>query len=312
MSLWLIGAGGMAEHYARALKGLGVSFEVIGRGKSSADKFEKTIRQQVRRGGLTDALSTGKPPEKAIVAVGVEKLATTASELIRAGVKRIMVEKPAGLNLDEIEKLSQLALEHKASVLPAYNRRFYGSVQQVRECILEDGGVLSAQFEFTEWSHVIAPLTKGAGVKKHWLLANSSHVIDLTFHLIGRPVDWKSWHKGSIDWHPAAARFAGAGITEQDVMFSYQANWQAPGCWSIELLTAKRRLILRPIEQLQIMPLGSINAEAVEFNDSFDQKYKPGLYRQTKAFLEGNDQLFSTLSEQVKNVHIYSKMAGYL
>jgi predicted dehydrogenase len=312
MSLWLIGAGGMAQDYARVLQGLHLPFEVIGRGADSADKFEKATGKPVRIGGLADALRAGIAPEKAIVAVGVEQLAPTTAELIRAGVKRIMVEKPAGLDLVEIESLNRIAEENGASVLLAYNRRFYGSVQQARQCIAEDGGVLSAQFEFTEWSHVIAPLVKGAGVKEHWLLGNSTHVIDLAFHLIGRPLDWKCWHAGSIDWHPAAARFAGAGVSELGVMFSYLADWQAPGRWGVELLTAKRRLILRPMEQLQVTPLGSVKVEAIAPLDSLDQDYKPGLYRQTKAFLDGDDQLFCSLPEQVENVRIYSEMAGYL
>jgi predicted dehydrogenase len=312
VSLWLIGAGGMAEDFARVLQDLGLPFEVIGRGAGSAKKFEKATAKSVRTGGVVEALRTGRVPEKAIVAVGVEQLAPTTAELIRAGVKRILIEKPAGLCLAEIKSLNRIAEENRASVLVAYNRRFYGSAQQARQCIAEDGGVLSAQFEFTEWSHVIAPLAKGAGVKEHWLLGNSTHVIDLAFHLIGRPVDWKCWHAGSIDWHPAAARFTGAGITDQGVMFSYLADWQAPGRWGIELLTAKRRLIMRPMEQLQVTPLGSIGVEAVDPLDSLDQDYKPGLYRQTQAFLEGDDDLFCTLPDQVEGVRIYAKMAGYL
>jgi len=94
-------------------------------------------------------------------------------------------------------------------------------------------------------------------------------------------------------------------------MFSYLADWQAPGRWGVELLTAKRRLILRPMEQLQVTPLGTVKIEAMLPLDNLDQDYKPGLYRQTQAFLEGNDHLFCTLQEQVENVRIYSKIAGY-
>lgn len=312
MSLWLIGAGSMAQDYAQVLKGLDFPFEVVGRSTDSAAKFEKAIGKRVLTGGLADALRVGRVPQKAIVAVGIEQLAAAARELIHSGVKCILLEKPAGLDLAEIESLNQLADNHGVTVLLAYNRRFYGSVQQARQFISEDGGVLSTQFEFTEWSHVIAPQVLGTGVKERWLIGNSTHVIDLAFHLIGRPVDWKCWHAGSLDWHPSAARFVGAGVTEQNVMFSYLADWQTPGRWGLELLTKKRRLILRPMEQLQVTALGSIKIETVEPLDTIDQDYKPGLHRQTQAFLKGNNHLFCTLPEQVENVRIYSEMAGYL
>ncbi|MDC1208356.1 Gfo/Idh/MocA family oxidoreductase [Litorivicinus sp.] len=312
MSVWLIGAGEMAQDYARVFHGLRVEFQVIGRGTHSASTFEQATGHSPRTGGLTDALKAEKAPEKAIIAVGIEQLAATTSELIRAGTKRILVEKPAGLNLTEVGRLNQIAEEYGAEVLIAYNRRFYNSVGQARQLIDEDQGVLSAQFEFTEWSHIIKPLVKGAGVKEHWVLGNSTHVIDLAFHLIGKPINWSSWHAGTIEWHPTSARFAGAGITDRGVMFSYLSDWQAPGRWGLELMTAKRRLILRPMERLQVVKLGSVAVESIETMDTLDGDFKPGLYQQTNAFLNGDDALFCSLGEQVGNVSIYSRMAGYV
>jgi predicted dehydrogenase len=312
MPLWLIGAGAMAQDYAKVLLACDQHFVVVGRGQLSASLFEEKVGCEVTRGGLESALQTEQAPRQAIVAVGVEQLASTAVELIKAGTKHILLEKPGGINLPDIESLDKYASEYGAEVLIAYNRRFYGSVKQARQRIFEDGGITSALFEFTEWSHVIAPLQKVSGVKEHWVLANSSHVIDLAFHLIGHPMDWKCWHSGSIDWHPTASRFAGAGVTDQNVIFSYMADWQAPGRWGVELLTAKHRLILRPMEQLQVIQLGTVTAEVVQPEDSFDRDYKPGLYRQTRAFLEGDYQLFCNLSDHIENVRTYSKMAGYL
>jgi predicted dehydrogenase len=312
MSIWLIGAGPMAQDYAKVLEALQQPFAVIGRSESSALVFEENTGHSVTRGGLDCALHHSKAPEVAIVAVGVEQLASTTEALIKAGSKRILLEKPGGLNRAETDSIDQCAVEFGAEVLIAYNRRFYGSVEQSRQLIVEDGGVLSAQFEFTEWSHVIAPLQKAAGVKEHWVLGNSSHVIDLAFHLIGMPADWRCWYAGSIDWHPASARFAGSGISETGVMFSYVSDWQAPGRWGLEIMTKKRRLILRPIEQLQVTKLGSVAVEPVQATNTLDKDFKPGLYQQTKAFLVGDDALFCTLSEQVRNVRIYSQMAGYV
>jgi len=311
MTLWLIGAGTMAIEYARVLKALGQTFSVIGRGDSSAHFFEKQTGHAVKRYGLTNALVNLKAPDMAIVAVGIEQLSRTTISLIEAGTKRILVEKPGGLDISEIYSLYRVAANSNAHVLIGYNRRFYGSVSQARKYIEEDGGVLSANFEFTEWSHLIEPSLVATEIKKRWVLGNSSHVTDLVFHLIGMPTDWKAWHAGSTPWHAASARFAGAGVTEKGVMFSYLSDWQAPGRWGVELLTRKRRLIFRPMEELQVIHLGRVSVEAVDTLNTLDKEFKPGLFQQTSAFLTSDDALFCTLLEQVRNVKVYSLMAGY-
>ncbi len=311
MTLWLIGAGPMAQDYAKVLNSLEQPFEVIGRSESSATTFRAATGHAVRLGGVENALRELPSPDLAIVAVGVEQLAVVSRALIEAGTRRILLEKPGGIDSEEINRLQRVAAARRAEVLLAYNRRFYASTLKAKEYIEADGGLLSAQFEFTEWSHKIGSLPKAAGVKERWLLGNSTHVIDLAFHFCGVPADWCCWHAGSIDWHPAAARFCGAGVTTQGVLFSYLSDWQAPGRWGLELLTSERRLILRPMEQLQVTLLGDVKVETIELEDTLDREFKPGLCRQTEAFLNSDDVLFCTLDEQVNNMHFYLKIAGY-
>jgi len=311
MSIWLIGAGLMAQDYAKVLSGLGQNFEVIGRSSSSAARFESATGRVVRQGGLLNALDTSVAPKQAIIAVGVEQLADVATRLINAGTRRILLEKPGGLNTAEIAAVQQTAAKYNANVLIGYNRRFYESTTVARRLIAEDGGPISCTFEFTEWPHTITPLNLAPGVKKSWLLANSSHVVDLAIHLCGSPKQWHAWHGGSLSWHPSAARFCGAGITEQGVFFSYQADWEAPGRWGVEVLTRKRRYIFRPMEQLQVVELKSVKVNSVKLDDLLDKEFKPGLYQQTKAFLTQDDHLFCTIAELLQHYAIYNEMAGY-
>jgi hypothetical protein len=311
MSLWVIGAGPMAQDYAKVLASLGHDFEVIGRSAASAVRFETTTGRAVRQDGLRNALAASKAPELAIVAVGVEQLASAATDLIEAGTRRVLVEKPGGLNTAEIGKLRKVAERARADVLIGYNRRFYASAALARRLITEDGGPVSCIFEFTEWSHVIAPLTKASGVKEAWFTSNSTHVVDLAFHFCGFPREWRPWHGGSLAWHPAAARFCGAGITDRGVFFSYHADWEAPGRWSLEVLTRKRRFVFRPMEQLQVVKLGSVALENVPLDDQLDKSFKPGLHEQTKAFVARNDRLLCTLDEQLRHCIVYDQMAGY-
>lgn len=85
MSIWLIGAGPMAQDYVKVLEALQQPFAVIGRSDSSALAFEEKIGHPVMRGGLDCALQHSKAPNVSIVAVGVEQLASTTEALIKAG-----------------------------------------------------------------------------------------------------------------------------------------------------------------------------------------------------------------------------------
>jgi len=312
-NIWLIGTGLMGIEYAKVLGNLHQSYIVIGRGESNAEKFEQSTGHKAVAGGLDDFLKT-KPdlPEAVIVAVGIEALTSTTNTLLEYGVKKILLEKPGVGNPNEIYDLEKKCSDCGVAVVLAYNRRFYASVLKAEEVIKQDGGVSSFCFEFTEWSHVIAPLPKTQVEHNFWFLGNSTHVIDTAFFLGGKPKVLHSMRKGSLEWHPASSVFAGAGESESGALFSYHADWEAPGRWVIEILTKKNRLLFKPMESLQIQQLGSIAVNPVEIDDKLDKEFKPGLYLQTKAFLENDFSRFCTLQEQKEMIEkYYFSMSGY-
>ncbi len=310
----LVGAGPMAVEYAKVLQSLAIEFDVIGRGEASAKTFfEKTNKTVIivpspleRAEG--EAFSAKY--DAAIVAVSMEQLANATLKLLVNNFKKILVEKPAGMNSSEIQQVSKLANEKKAEVLIAYNRRFYASTLAAEKMIKEDGGATSMHFEFTEWSHVIEPLQKAKGVKENWFFGNSTHVVDLAFALGGMPKEMTSYKNGLISWHPNGAAFAGAGITDKDVLFSYNANWNAPGRWSVEWMTNKHRFILKPLEKLQLQKLGSVAVEEVAIDDKLDKDFKPGLFLQTQSFLQNDFTRFINIHQQAENALLYDKMVG--
>ncbi len=310
---WLIGTGQMAMDYAAVLKSLNKPFTVIGRGETKSKAFEKQIGMTVISGGIQNYLETNpNVPEKVIVATNVEELQSICKMLINYGVKDILIEKPGVAYPREIDELAEVAKQTGVNVLLAYNRRFYASVLEAEKIIAEDGGLSSFNFEFTEWSHVITAEPKTDADLNNWFLGNSTHVVDLAFYIGGQPKDLSAYYAGALEWHPSASIFAGAGITEKGSLFSYQANWEAPGRWVLELLTKKHRLIFKPMEKLQIQLLGSVAINPIEINDSLDTEFKPGLYLQTKAFLEGNYDRFCTVETQKQMINdVYIKMSGY-
>jgi predicted dehydrogenase len=312
--VWLLGAGTMALDYFRVLHHLDHEIKVIGRGQASADSFAGRTDVRPFVGGLASFLETSPICcTHAVVAVSIDELADTTIQLLEYGVKNILVEKPAGLNSKEINLVANIAHQHNAIVYVAYNRRFYAATLMAKQFILNDGGVTSFNFEFTEWSHEIEKLKLPMCIKQNWFLANSTHVIDLAFYLGGKPSELNAFHAGSLDWHPSSAVFSGAGRTIDGKLFSYSANWDAPGRWGAEFCTKNFRLIFRPMESLQIMRKGSVSIKTfnVEGQD-LDNEFKPGLFLQTKAFLDDNENAdLCRLSDHVKMLPVYSEIAGY-
>ena len=306
----------MAQEYAKVLIALRIPFIVVGRSEERCEEFRnKYSTVDVYSGGIEFFFDTHKDIffSEAIVAVTVLELKNCTEYLIKNGIKKILLEKPAGLNYNEIQELNNCSKLYNADVCVAYNRRFYSSVLTAKSLIEKEGGITSFFFEFTEWGYKIASLPIPENVKQNWFLANSSHVVDLAFHIGGYPKELSSYIAGSLSWHSKASRFAGAGVCENDVLFSYCANWNAPGRWGVEVLTNENRYIFRPMEKLSKISKGSVLVEEVEIDDSLDTEFKPGLFLQTKAFLENDFSRFCTLQEQKENIEkYYLKMCGYL
>ena len=100
----------------------------------------------------------------------------------------------------------------------------------------------------------------------------------------------RSLTSGSLAWHPVA-RFAGSGHTAKGVLFHYGADWTSAGRWGVEINTRRRRLILRPLEQIKIQRTGSFEIEDVMLEDDADKLLKPGFLAQLRAFLGRDDGL---------------------
>lgn len=265
-------------------------------------------------GSLEDSVAVFSPSH-AIVAAPVEDLSLLVQRLLDAGVREVLVEKPAVLDVRSGRRLQEHAVEKGARVVVGYNRRFYASVRTALAMLAQAGeSVTSIWFEFTEWAHVIAGLTNQSPLtKERWLLANSMHVIDTALLPAGLPAKNEAIfvHGGSLDWHPTAAVFAGAGRAGNGTPFACCANWDAPGRWGVEWLTPSTRYIFRPMEKLQVMRRGSVAVEEVHLLDDFDQLFKPGVFLQDRAFLTGDNQMLPDLQAAIALVALANRMAGY-
>lgn len=308
----VVGTGGISGEYCKVLRAMDIFPDVVGRNEEKAKRFGVEYNVAAFGGGVDSYLeSINRNYDYAIVATDELSLCDNACSLLANGVKDIFIEKPAGMNRAEIKRICNAAAQNNANVYVAYNRRFYSSTAKALEIIQEDGGVKSFNFEFTEWGHVIEPLPKPPVIKENLFITNSSHVVDLAFFLGGEPTQMTSFVEGGLSWHKKGCVYAGAGVTKDKALFSYQANWAAPGRWAVEILTSKHRLYFRPMEKLSIQELGSVAVNPVEIDDTLDQEFKPGFYKEVESFIKGiDDGKKKTIHDQLRYMDYFEKIEG--
>ena len=65
------------------------------------------------------------------------------------------------------------------------------------------------------------------------------------------------------------------------------------------------------METLQVIFHGHINPSEVDLNDNYDTEFKPGIYRQTKSFMQRDYSRLCSITDQVNQSLIFSQIAGY-
>lgn len=310
----VIGVGKMGAAHLQALAALSPDSLTGWAPGSRPRAVERDVGGALVRRDELQATLAAVCPTHVIVASPVETLTPITIEVMKAGVKHLLIEKPAALDQRECGLLMACAAETGAEIHVAYNRRFYASVRGALTHMRAAGeSIESVLFEFNE-----AMPAQGPGavpeVKARWLLANSMHVIDTAFHPVGLPDMQRSrfQHSGGLSWHPAGSVFVGSGETVTGVPFACHANWDAPGRWGFEWMTKSTRYVFRPMEKLSIMRRGRFDLEPMALDDEIDSRFKPGVYHQNQAFLAGDRTAgLVALSEAAMLIPLAQKIAGY-
>jgi predicted dehydrogenase len=311
--IWVVGAGEMAREYVKVLIALGTEIIVIGRSEPRVKEVRESFGVKCISGGL-EAFLDSSPirPEGVIVCVPVDKLSTTAESLLGYGVDNILLEKPGALSGKQLVKIKHLAEKTNSKVGIGYNRRFFQSVLAAEKMIAQDGGATAISIEITEWGWRVAEDPSSSLAKSRWMNANTSHMLDLGFFIGGLPSKISSYRTGVLHWHPTGSRFAGSGVTVRDILFTYMGCWDGPGRWSVEIITNENRYIFKPAEYLYIQRKGSLETiKCPDIDYSLDEEFKPGLFLQTKSFLDGDWSRICSLEFQCEAINHYSNIAGY-
>jgi len=148
--------------------------KLAGTGRAVADYREAVADPQV------DAV---------IVATINSALAEVSAAAIRAG-KPVLVEKPAGISVKQIDELIALAKEHRVCVRVGFNHRYHAAFRKARE-IFESGVMGDMMFIRARYGH-----GGRVGYDKEWRadpkLSGGGELIDQGVHLI----DLAGWFLG--------------------------------------------------------------------------------------------------------------------
>ena len=300
----LIGAGEMGQEYYRVLKEQNVDVTILTRSMSSAAEFTAKMGKNVEI--FENFAFEENQFTHAINAVSVGSLKAVNEHLFSLSIPRILCEKPAGLSIDEVRKL----LKNKPNCVDffvGYNRRFYSSVEYIKNKIEKGYLIRSVHLDFSEIFWKIDRANVEDAAIQNWFFANSTHTLDLLISLIGKPEFLRSNafqvpSKNTIfDGNDV---FHGFGRSQQGIPFSYHADFHSAGRWKIDIGTNECIFTLSPLEEVSKVKIGNLNSDVVFKRSELDLKFKPGLFRQCEAFLTGGEGLVS-LEEHVSNCVFY-------
>jgi len=311
-SILVLGAGYIAEEYVIALSKLKIkNITILGNTKKNLQKFKRFSNVKIISGGYEKNLSKITKKDLVIIALPIPKLILAAKKVIDYGHDKILIEKPGSVfkkELIEFEKLMK-----KENIFIAYNRFFYPGFHKLKLLSENEGGITSCKFDFTEWLHTIEVKKYDKDVCERWGISNSLHVISMVIGLIGFPKKISAYQFGSIKWHPTGSIFVGSGLSENEIPFSYHANWGGGGRWGIEVVTRENVYRLTPLEKLFVSKKGSTEWKKIQLQKSF-LGVKEGVAEEIATIL--NDKLnkkigMINLKDAIKFNRIAEEIFGY-
>lgn len=221
-----------------------------------------------------------------------------------------LIEKPAGYNVADAERIAEAASNLNRRVFVALNRRHHSSTRFVLEDIASREGPRLIHVYDQQDQISARRAGQPEAVVQNWMYANSIHLVDF-FNILGRgeivsvtPV---------IRWSPERPQFVMAKITyDSGDVGVYEAIWNGPGPWAVAVTTQQKRWEMRPLEMASVQPYGSRKLEPIASHE-WDTKFKPGLRVQAgeaiKAVL-GQLHSLPSLKDAIKSMRLVQTIYG--
>ena len=311
-SVLIIGGGYMGKEYAHVLEQLGINdVTIVTKSPKQASDFSAKFDYTILDGGFEKQLSSVGKKDLVIIAIPTELLISATKLAIKTGQTRILLEKPGSLFHKELFSLNEIIDQQKVRI--GYNRLLYPNFHKIKQLAKNEGGITSCKFDFTEWIHKIPFGVYQQDEYTLWGISNSLHVISMAFELIGMPKEIASFQFGKLDWHTSGSIFVGAGMSEENIPFSYHANWESSGRWMVEIMTKENSYRLMPLEEIHVCKKGTVEWKSVDFQVAF-QELKFGIEELVVTMLDDEleDEIgMVTIEKAIEYNKIAEKIFGY-
>ena len=222
-------------------------------------------------------------PDAIIVCVSTENIFNVTKELITTYRIPLLVEKPPGTSLQELNQLIELKNKYQVCVQVAVNRRHYSVI---KNAITDMGGIDKITTVSIEWSENPDRAIKEKGYTfektSKLIYANSIHGIDTLIYLGGKLVNPTLITK-NLD-NRLRCHMSVVGISDQDKLLSFSSSWDNPVPWRIVITAENKRYVFAPLETCNVSDIKG-NHYNIE-PDENDKRFKAGFYEQAKHFIE--------------------------
>ena len=192
----------------------------------------------------------------------------------------VLIEKPPGLNIRELNELIKISKKNKTINLIGTNRRYYSIYKKIFKHINSNNKLISILIEGHENYWNILKLNKSKKILINWQYSNSIHTVDLINFFSKSSVVEVITNKSNIKKEfnvSALIKF------KNGVNATYISNWSSPDRFSIKIYTEKKTFFIKPLEECYY--LNKNFKKTIILPDKVDRNYKPGFYKLSQSFI---------------------------
>jgi predicted dehydrogenase len=307
----IVGAGGMAREHAKAFASLpGVTVAgITSRTRAKADALAAELGIPLVVDSIDELY---KHTDADLVAITVPELAANPVAMNAfTHPWAVLMEKPAGYDLADAEKIAAAARGRKAPVMVGLNRRFYSSSRTIKSDLDTRPGEkrfihVQDQQSYEEARRYNHP----PQVVEKFMYANSIHLIDL-IPFFGRGKVSKVQQVTPWRGEDTEVMLAYVEFDSGDTAL-YEGLWKGPGPWAANVSTPGKRWIMQPLEDATYQNAGERARHTIERAEE-DKQFKAGFLLQARAAIakvRGEHSEIPSIDDSLETMRLINRMFG--